>query len=214
MHWILGLGNRHINKLVPYLGKSAHDSWSKMQTLTYNCRSSVILKKHNYYIVSEWLLFNANSAIFQLHNGKNKFDFDEMMIMTMSALYLTNMLSWIFIMLAHWNNSLQVDMLLHSDILFWFRANQSLFLLLSVVCLAEKPLSTIFQLYRDNQFCWWRKPEYPEKTTDLPHVTDKLYRLNGFQTHNFSGDRHWLHRYCSWKFNYHTDTITTTPAVH
>jgi hypothetical protein len=21
----------------------------------------------------------------------------------------------------------------------------------------------------------WRKPEYPEKTTDLPQVTDKLY---------------------------------------
>jgi hypothetical protein len=20
---------------------------------------------------------------------------------------------------------------------------------------------------------WWRKPEYPEKTTDLPQVTDK-----------------------------------------
>ena len=25
------------------------------------------------------------------------------------------------------------------------------------------------------QFYWWRKPEYSEKTTDLPQVTDKLY---------------------------------------
>ena len=41
-------------------------------------------------------------------------------------------------MITNWNNSPWVDMSLHSDTLFWFRANQSLLFLLNAVCLAKK----------------------------------------------------------------------------
>ena len=39
------------------------------------------------------------------------------------------------------------------------------------------PLSAIFQLYHGDQFLWWRKPEYPGRTTDPGQATGKLYHL-------------------------------------
>jgi len=69
------------------------------------------------------------------------------------------------------------------------------------------PLSTIFQLYCGGQSYWWRKLEYPEKTTDLHAAShwqtwshngvSSTPHPSGIWTHNVSGDRHWLHRYFS-----------------
>ena len=83
---------------------------------------------------------------------------------------------------------------------------------LGVWCLM--PLSTIFHLYRGGQFYWWRKPEYPEETTDLSQVTDSLdliimYRMHlvmsVVRTHNLIGTD------CmGGKFNYHVITTMTT----
>jgi hypothetical protein len=63
-------------------------------------------------------------------------------------------------------------------ILIWFYA-----CLISFALWFLTPLSIIFQLYREERFCW-RKLEYPEKTTILSQVTDELYHIMFYRSTN------------------------------
>ena len=77
------------------------------------------------------------------------------------------------------------------------RAMIAVHLELGLCCLTS--LSPILQLYDGGQFYWWRKQEYPDKTTDLSQVTDKLLSHNvvsstpglcGVRTQKVTADRH------------------------
>ena len=54
------------------------------------------------------------------------------------------------------------------NICYWY------WYVLGLWCLT--PLLAIFQQYRGCQFCWWRKPERPEKTTDYYDII--LHRVH------------------------------------
>ena len=85
--------------------------------------------------VSEWLLLNAKRSLLQLYHGANKLQFDEMM--ALAALYQTNTLRWLFIVLADWNISPRGNISLLCDTFsrFW---SQPFFVLFPWFCMRSR----------------------------------------------------------------------------
>jgi predicted secreted protein len=91
------------------------------------------------------------------------------------------MLRWVFMVLAHCNNNLQVDMSLHADILSWFWANQSLLL----------PL--MLRVY----IVWWYKTLYQVLPIATRSDTGSHNRLNLIQS--LVPPHYVRNRYISWQ---------------
>ena len=103
---------------------------------------------------------------------------------------------WMYILYMITDFSLERDIIISYLVLYSISSHTNNFIVGWIM---------VFNATFINIFAWW-KPEYPGKTTDLLQVTDKFYHImlfllywvhlamNRVQTHNFSGDRHWLHR--------------------
>ena len=81
-----------------------------------------------------------------------------------------------FIVHSHWNNSLQVDMSLHSDTLFWFLANQFLLFLLTAAWLSKKQHFIVFDL--TPTVAQTHDPPHSRRTITLWYGRGKAYTIN------------------------------------
>ena len=112
--------------------------------------------------VSECLLLNAKSTAitwweqvnFQWDDDEVRFVLDQQAELNLHSL-------------AHWNNSLRIDMSLHSDTLFWFRANQFLLFLRNSACLAEEQQIPILL-----SLVWPNRDSNPRSTAFKPSTDD------------------------------------------
>jgi hypothetical protein len=101
------------------------------------------------------VVHNANSAIFQLYHGENKWNSNEMMIRY--ALYKINTLSASSLKQVQQSVDRHVP---HSDTLSWFQAYHSLLFLRNAACLAAKKQKLINLIV----FGWHDRGSNPRST--------------------------------------------------
>ena len=115
----------------------------------------------------EWLLFNAQWYSFSYIIARTKLF--SMIWWWCLFVYYTNSLNWILIVLAQSTDRHA----LHSDILSWFRTNQSLVLDPNVVCLAWRQHIPLYSLFFDENGDWIRDPP-PHTSEYANHYTPNV----------------------------------------
>jgi hypothetical protein len=85
-----------------------------------------------------WVGVKQQSLTHSISKVGSWFYFKPTSIKTKKVYVKFTVLGIVFIVQAHWNNSLRIDMSPHSDTLSRFPANHSLLFLLNAACLVEK----------------------------------------------------------------------------
>ena len=88
-----------------------------------------------------------------------------------------------FVLNQHAESDVWVDMSLHSEALFWFRASQSLLFLLSAACLAEKQqIPTIYSLWVSrSELALTISSTRIEHANHYTGITDTVVMTEGYQ---------------------------------
>ena len=86
---------------------------------------------------------------------------------------LVDGLVWYMVFNATFNKSF-FNEVVHTSYFFFWGGGGMMF---------NATFNNISVIYRGGQFYWWRKPEYPDKSTDLSKFTDKLYHIVLYRVH-------------------------------